>query len=750
MNHRRTKGYLDCAPLVVALMITAVPVSAQSANEKPKLLEEVIVTAEHRQASLQDTQISLTAFSEAKIKELGISNASDIGQYTPNVTVSQQLGGRNGFAVNIRGVRSGETLVSFDPAVGVYMDGVLIAKNAGALLDVADPERIEVLRGPQGTLYGRNTIGGAINVVTRKPADEFEGSLSATIGNYGQEDIKGMLNIPLLSPGSAVGALKLRVSAASLNRDGFYDNDFDGALQDEIQNKNRDVGLAHLQWEPTDWASARYSYDRTEIDESSMPAFVTFVDPDHPTGSDLEPFRAERGKRPSSISLDGPMLGESTSEGHALNLTFDLNDQMSLHSISSLRETEIAGAGDADGAPILRIHTSDNSELDVLTQELRLVGSAFDAKLDFVVGAYYYDEEGEQRNRINVFAQLQPGVNIILDRSDDAEFAVQAEALYAQGTFTLTPRWDVTAGVRKTVEERSMSKVRTDILIAALTGTPLMTTVTEYPEVEKDFDNVSAVVSTSYRWTDDIMTYAKVSQGYQSGGFNSRDGAVQNFVEGFEEEFLTAYELGWKTTLGDQRFRFNGALFLSDYDDKQVNQFDEETTASIIRNAGVVEIRGLELEFHALVTDHIDFGLDYGYTDPEYVEYDDGQGNDLTNSNFPYTPKHNAHAFVRYENLLSFGLFSARLDWSYRDEITFLVPAPEINSGDSRQLWNARVSLSDISGPGDSIMRVSLWGKNITDEEYWNFGVDIFNALGFALNSYGAPRTYGLDFTVEF
>lgn len=715
-----------------------------------RVIEEVIVTAEHRQASLQDTQISLTAFSEQKMKDLGLSNASDIGNYTPNLTISPQIGGRNGFAVNIRGVRNGETLISFEPAVGLYLDGVLIAKNSGALLDVADPERIEVLRGPQGTLYGRNTIGGAVNVVTQKPSDEFEARLSLTVANYGQRDIKGMLNLPLLSDSSPIGTLNLRLVGASYERDGYYENTFAGAEEDEVQNKNRDVALAHLEWRASESFSARYSYDRTEIDESPLPSFVTFVDGNHATGADLGPYKVEQGERPEEGSWDGRMFGISDVEGHALNLSVELSDQLTLYSITSLRSVEINGGGDADGAPIHRFHTLDYSESETVTQEFRLLGEALDSRFSYVVGAYYLDEDGEQDNFINPYVAAAPGVFVFFERTDSAEFDVQARALYTQATYNLTGRWDVTAGVRYTEEDRAMNKVRTDILRQPLLGLPLTTTVTTYPETQRSFYNVSPMASTSFHWTDEIMTYAKVSQGYQSGGFNSRDGDLRDFERGFDEETLTAYEIGWKATFADQRFRFNGAVFHSDYDDKQVNAFNQETAASVIRNAGVVEIRGLELEFLALLTESVEVGLDYGYTDPEYVEYNNGQGGDLTNSNFPYTPEHNVHAFVTYDKPLSFGHLTARVDWSYQDEMAFLTPAPEINSEDSYQLWNARVSLSDISGLGDSRLRVSLWGKNLADEEYWNFGVDLFSFFGYAINSYGDPRTYGVDLEIEF
>ncbi len=205
------------------------------------------------------------------------------------------------------------------------------------------------------------------------------------------------------------------------------------------------------------------------------------------------------------------------------------------------------------------------------------------------------------------------------------------------------------------------------------------------------------------------------------------------------------------------RYQVNAAWFFSDYDDKRVNQFNPETLVSVQRNAGVVEIWGVELEVLAQLTDNLQAGFNYGHVDPEYVEFDTpdpdnpGQVIDLSDqANFPFAPENSYSAFLAYEYPLDFGLMRARLDWSYRDEMTFLVPQPEFNSSDEANLLNARVSLDELAGPGDSTIRVSAWVKNLTDEGYWNFGVNLFNSFGFDLNTYGEPRTFGLDLEVNF
>ncbi len=731
MNKKFSSSRRVSKTLLAFSIAAAGTAMAQPGTKGTGTIEEVMVTAEHRSASLQDTELSITAFSEDKVKDLGISNAQDISDFTPNLTMSPVIGGRSGFSVNIRGVRNGETRMTFDPAVGVYLDGVLIAKNAGSLLDVVDIERIEVLRGPQGTLYGRNTVGGAISIHTKKPSDEFEASLSTTQGNYDLQKYHALVNIPLLDESSGIGNLNFRGSLLKIDRDGFYDNELAGAPTPELQTQNRDVATARFLWQPTDTLDVLLSYDRTDQHEVPIPVFVTDTNPGTTAGNLLAPFASTKVDRPDSGAWDAEHIGHLDVEGKSVNITWDLNDRMTLHSITAERETFNKGSGGSDGAPISILHTADQSDSDIFTQEFRLVGTALDDQLNYVVGAYLLDEEGFEANATIIFGNGTPS---------PVDWDTEARALYMQGTYTLDEHWDLTAGIRYTEEERSMSRTLNNA-----GGNPQLFTA------KGDFDNVSPMVRASYKWSDNVMTYASISQGYQSGGFNSRLRGFEDFLAGFDEETMTSYEFGWKTETEDRRYRFNGAVFYSDYDDKQVNNLNPETLENVLRNAGVVEIYGLELELLANLTDNLELGFDYGYTDAEYAKYNNTDGTDLSHYNFPYTPENTAHLSLSYFFPgVEIGQLSARVDWTYQDDIKFLAPAPELNSQDAYSLLAARVTLSEIAGPADSIMRVSLWGKNLLDEDYRNFGVNIYNSFGFNVNSYGDPRTFGVDFSVEF
>ncbi len=752
-----------------SLLALSVAFCSQAMAQGAGVLEEIIVTAEHREASLQETQISMSAFSSEGIKDLGISNGLDIGGFAPNVNAQPYVGGRTGIGFTIRGVGNSETLITFDPAVSVYLDGILIAKNTGALLDVLDLERIEVLRGPQGTLYGRNTIGGAINYITAKPTDEFAGRLSGTLGNYDKADLRGMLNVPVLGADSAAGELNLKFNAATLNRDGIQDNKLGlpplkqggktaSSPQDELGTVDRQVFTAQVQWRPTDNFSALYMYDYTKIDEVPETVWATGTNPDTFFGPLIAPYaQTDESNRPNDISIDHVQIANTTVKGHSLTLDWGITDNMTLSSLTGYRDMDNYGESDSDGSPVgytfpdppipVVLITRDVQQYDSLSQEFRLTGNAMDSRLNYSTGLYYMKEDGDLFNETTAAGGSSANI---------ADYTNEAWAAYGQATYNFTDALSLTLGGRYTEEDREMEKTLLSntgadpwLFLDQVKKNPDLAGML-YPKAQDNFDNFSWLASLGYNWTDDVMTYAKISTGFQSGGFNARDILPKDFVIGFKEETLTAYEIGMKSTF-NQRFQVNAAVFYSDYDDKRVNQFDPVNLVSIQRNAGVVEIYGAELELLAQFTENWRAGFNYGYTDKKYKEYLGANGEDLSGmANFPYSPDNTASANLAYEHPLQWGLFKARVDWSYRDKMTFLTPVPERNSSGSLQLWNARVSLEDIDTWGDTKMRISAWGKNLADEGYYNFGVNIYGTFGFDINTYGEPRTYGVDVTIDF
>ncbi|WP_317929508.1 TonB-dependent receptor [Halioxenophilus sp. WMMB6] len=725
--------------LATLISLSVVPVVLAQQQEAP-ILEEIVVTAEHKEASLQDTQISITALSSADIKEMGINSTRDLGDFAPNVTMTTYQGGKAGIGVNIRGIGQNETIISYDPAVGVYVDDVLISKNVGALTDLLELERVEILRGPQGTLYGRNTMGGALNYVTKKPSDELEGSVVGTLGKFGQKEIKGMINLPLVGADSAIGPVILRVSVAQMTRDGLIDNINPGAADSELETTDRNAALAHLSWQPSDSVSVLYSYDRTRIDETPSVPFTTVTNPNRTVGVLLAPYSIGAGAdRPDEISVDRAGLGKTNVDGHSLHIDYEISPSLTFKSITAKREMDNYETGDSDGSPLPIIATNTSNELDQFTQEFRFIGTAMDQRFDYSTGIFYIEEKGDIVNGVEVFGT---------DAYTTGKMDNTSWALYGQATYALTSQWRLTLGVRYTEEEKKLEKAEYNL--GWVPGNNV-----SYDPASEDYSQVSPMASISYDWSDSVMTYFKVSSGYQSGGLNVRDANPVTFAEGYDKETLIAYELGMKADLTD-RMRLNTALWYSDYSDKNINNFNAETLGNIVTNAESVEIYGLEVEFLALLTDNLRVGVNYGYLHPEFKKYDyvdPGTGNTTNLSdttNFVNSPENTASVYLSYDYSFGFASLNTRLDWSYKDDYHFLAPQPELNSQQAYDLWNLRVSLDDIQLAGDTKMRVSLWGKNLTDESYYTTGVNIYQTFGFDINSYAEPRTYGIDLEVMF
>lgn len=713
-------------------------------------IDEIVVTAQRREASLQDTDIAISAFTTSALRDLGVTSYGDMGDFVPNMLTHETVG-TAGAAVNIRGMKNAETLITFEPKVAVYLDGVLLGKNTGSAFDILDLERVEVLRGPQGTLYGRNTVGGAINLITQKPADEFGGNLAVTLGSYDQQDIKGSINVPLVGPSGVLAngggsTLNLRATWATLKRDGYWRNH--GPSGDRrLGDKDRDAAYVQLQWQPNDRVSVLYAFDMTEADEKGTPRPATFV---RDSFIPNIPYLEEIAKNIAtdndfSTNFDFPQIQKLDAKGHSLTAEFELSDRLSLVSISAYRELENIAWGDSDGTPLAIRGSTQGSEHEMYTQELRLVGNAFEDRFKYVLGAFYMHEKGDIYNG-----------NILLSGNDVnmADFENDIGALFVEGTYSLTERLDLTLGARYTEEQRQMAKQSYSLPA----GGQYFPTSADIPliDVESDqktWSDVSGTASLSYRWTEDLMTYAKVAKGFASGGFNARAANETAFHRPFDEETLTSYEIGVKSTWFDNRLLINAAVFHNDYKDLQVNQFDPVSAVNNFSNAGDATINGAELEVQAQLTDNLQIGGSYGYLDPKYESFIAADGTDLSQSYWAHSPKHNAHLFARYVIAEAFagGDFSARIDWMYQDNIRMLtlnpIPYGEPNSQEAYDHVNARVTLDRMQGLGNGDLSVSLWVKNLTNESWRTTGV---NFVTYAINSWGPPRTWGLDINYSF
>ena len=679
------------------------------------MLEEVVVTAQKREQSLQDTPISISAFGAEALESQGISDIGDVSQYTPNVQIAESPGGSTGATIAMRGSVTVNPVVTIDTNVGVYIDGVFIAKNVGGLFDVAELERIEVLRGPQGTLYGKNTVAGAINLISRKPSGEFSGKVKVGGGNYGSQEIFATVDSNRIAD-----KLSLNVAVSQKERDGFYNNISTVAKVDEFKKLDSFSARLAANYDATDDLNLYYTYDMSEKENT-------------PTFAQLGGGPDERKSKGKS---DGVDVDNSESEGHALHITYQLNDSMTFKSITAYREMTFDDVNDYDGgdSTFFLLHAERHVDQEQLSQEFQLIGNVGD--VNYVAGFFYFNEEVKVLNPL-----IQQFGGPLMVRNNAYGSDSESYAVYGQADWAINDQWTLTAGARWTTEEKDGFIDHPDDFL-----------VGQVPFSEKTndkWDNFSPMAVLTYNITDDTSTYFKVSQGWKSGGFNAEAPSAAIAQISYDEETVTSLELGLKSRLMDDRLQVNLAVFQNEIEDLQLSEVDPATFYSTISNAGESTVKGAEVELLFAVSPNLTASFNYGYLDAEYNEFMIG-GVDIKNqAEFPYTPENTWSLGLDYVKEVNYGEWSVRLDWSYVDEHVVFHDAGQaaLTAVDDYSLVNARVALSNIP-VGNNFMAVSAWGKNLADTEYRNNGIP--NGPTSAINYYGDPLTWGIDIAYEF
>jgi len=718
-------------------------------------IEEIVVTAQKREQSLQETPISITAFSTESIEQLGISDVSDITGFVPNLQINESPGGTAGATVAIRGSVTINPAITWEPTVGLYLDGAFLGKNLGGIFDVAELERVEVLRGPQGTLYGKNTVGGAINLITRKPSGEFGGKVRVGVGN--ENLYNGFISVDTPAFGeTGEGLGKLSANAAMFyeERDGFYRNVPDPygsplagpPSSDEFNNLDSIAARLALQLDVTDNFQASYAYDYSDRDQQpSMGVLSDAGDLVNGVAFFLQPYVVDTDKRPDKISNDHSDYEESEVEGHALNLGWDLGEagflgDLTLRSITSYRELTYDDAIDIDGSPIDFFHSARHIDYDQTSQELQLLGKT--ERTDYVVGLYYFEEEADVFNPIDFFS-------VFATPQSPNSYGFDNESMAAFGQIEWRPpvlddKLSLTLGARYTEEDKDQYIDHPVVLVDPF--------IPFAGSADDNWSNTTFTFITGYDLTDDVNLYAKVAEGWKAGGFNGEADSLAGFLTPYDPEEVLSYELGMKSRWADGRLQLNAAAFYNEVTDMQFSIFvGGGAAASIVDNAGEATIQGFEVELIAQPVDSLQLSLNYGYLDPEYDEFIDGGVDVSNNREFPYSPENTASLGLEWDIVqLLGGQLTARVDWSYIDD-RVAYPDPAQNTYlqlDSYDVINARLTLADIP-MGDNRLKLAAWGKNLTDEEYRINGIP-FGYPFWTVSYYGDPRTYGLEATVEF
>lgn len=737
---------IACALLAPAAW--AQDVSSQTeASADATTLTSVTVTARKREETLQEVPVAVTAFTAQALDKLNVEDLSDLDGLVPNLTIYAARGSSSTVTAYIRGVGQSDPLWGVDPGVGIYMDDVYIARPQGALLDVFDVERVEVLRGPQGTLYGKNTIGGAIKYISRGLTVEPEGFGSITIGNYNQLDARAAL-----AGSVGDGSLRGRIAMASLNRDGFGDNLTSGQ---EVSDKEILAARGQLGAYVSDDLNIQFAFDWMD-DQSGVRGAKM-----------LAPNRFAPGVLPLDDRYDVrngmPNINDTRMKGASATVNWRINEDWSAKYILAKRESDTETNIDFDTLPNKIADVKAFYSDEQVSNELQVNYDA-GGRARGVMGIYAFD--GEAGGQVlNNFFNLSFG---------DTQGTVYTDsvAAYADWTFDLTQKLKLDVGVRYTDEKKHavvLNRCYTDATFSTLA---VRCTATNPTPVAANFDkrvgfeNTSPKVSLDYQITPDIMVYGLASRGFKSGGFNIRAQSVQfpESAEPFDDEVVDSYEIGSKMSFLDQSLFLNLAAFHNKYEDIQLSVFTsfdsngdgvDDAFFGDFRNAGSGTVEGVEVEYQWLPTSHWLITGNLAWLDAKFDEYIFKNVNIADQQEFTNAPEFSGAINLEYRtDLANGGNLSGRVGYSYqsdvvattevtRDPVTGAVTQPITQDGYG--LVNAGViwSINDA-------WSMSLQGTNLTDEEYRTTGYNLNAALGVLTGFYGAPRQYSLAVRYEF
>lgn len=771
--------------MTVGMMAVMPPAVAQT--ESGFGLEEVVVTARKREENLQNTPISISAYTGNDLKTRQISSTSDLSDVTPNLTfdpVAPSSGLNNSSQIFIRGIGQVDFTLVTDPGVGLYIDDVYFSRSVGGILDFLEVDRIEVLRGPQGTLFGRNTIGGAIVVHSRRPGQELGGNLQVEVGSDDKIFVTGYADIPLGD------TLKSNISFSRRARDGYVTRVFDGI---DLGDDNTWAVRGALLFEPTSNFEAYLVADYQNENENGPPtvsggtndlglfaALENVVAPGCPITSAVPASARETNGDPdcaNETSFLGPFSSGATfptkSEyeawGVSLTMTLEAAEWLTIKSITGYRDANAFSSRDADGSRFNILQPIDFWDHDQFSQELQFSGDVLNNRLQWLVGLYYFEEQGNNPDLVDL-----PVGDLLSGGLVDND----SKAIFGQATYAVTDKLALTFGIRRTEDSKGhtpntfpVSGFNPAIPLTALpppcrvpgtycspTGAiPVGQRILPFQEFRRDFEDTSLMANLAYQWTDNLMTYATYSEGFKSGGFDQRivappinaaTGLPTNEPPSFDPETVKSYEIGLKAQLFDNLVRLNVAAFTTDYENQQL--IIRETFNPVTFNGGSSSIDGFEVEAVIVPTPQLIVTGSVGYLD---ASYDTLSARVLSftpirlTSKLVNTPEWSASVGVAYEIPLGWGALTPRLDWSYHgQQYNDAINSVQLIQ-ESYQLLNGAINFVT----NDERWEMSLNFRNITDELYLVTGNSAFGTSGsYVEQVYGRPFEWGFSVKYNF
>lgn len=723
----------------LTLSLAAVQAHAQDAAAAAPASDEVTldavqVTARKREETLQEVPVAVTAFTAETLDKLNIRDISDLDAQVPNLTIYAARGSSSTVTAYIRGVGQSDPLWGVDPGVGIYLDDVYIARPQGALLDVFDVERIEVLRGPQGTLYGKNTVGGAIKYISRGLPTETSGNASVTVGNYGQMDVKAAIGGSL----DERDALRGRIAVASLSRDGFGENT---RTNQDVSDKEILAMRGQLGAYVTEDLNFQFAFDWME-DQSGVRGAKM-----------LSPNRFTPLYQPMDDRYDVrngmPNVNDTTLKGISATANWRINDSWNVKFVTAKRESDTETNIDFDTTPQPIADVKAFYRDQQVSNELQLNYDA-GGRHRGVLGIYQFSGEAGGQVRNNFFGLL----------FGDTQGTVYTDSIAAYGdwSFDVTDQFNVDVGIRFTDEDK-----RADVLNRGYTNGTYTVPTNIVANFDKtiNFTNVAPKISLGYQLNDDILIYGLATRGFKSGGYNIRAQAVAvpRSAEPFDDEVVDSFEAGAKMSFLDQRLFLNVSAFHNKYEDIQLSVFtsyDSDGNGSLdaffgdFTNAGSGTVNGVEVEYQWLPTRNWLISGNVAYLDAKYDEFIYLGQNIADEQEFTNAPEFSGAFNVEYRtDLANGGDLSARLGYSYQDDV--VATTEIVRTGalpitqDAYGLLNAGV----IWNTGGA-WSFSLQGTNLADKEYRTTGYNLNAALGVVTGFYGPPRQYSLTARYEF
>lgn len=732
-----------------ASLLLPLQADAQTEGLLAATIEEVVVTARKREESLLDAPLSVSALTASDLDRMQVDDLGDLSGIVPNLAFN--MGDAANAVVYVRGVGQRDSLSFADPGVGVYLDDVYLGRAQGALMDVIDVDRIEVLRGPQGTLYGRNTIGGAIKYVSAQPSATPLFSISAGLGNYSERQVRAVVSGPL-----GEGDLLGRLSVAWSSHDGYTENIHPGAGS---MDGDRDslAWRAQLSYSPSDSWAVNLAVDRSDNDpaRSVTPARVT-AGPTLVAATANHPAVAD----PFAIEADFNDVERLVVQGASLLVTRSFTRGMELKSITAYREVEHETHIDLDGTgyPIFGVLVDQNQ--DQFSQELQLAFNLGDA-LSGLAGAYWFSENDITPDGISNSEPIDfaggAGFFLPYNTVSENDQRIEATAVFGEVSWLAGERLELTAGMRYTDETRRLKRKACQAFSAQPLNidacTPEPGSLNPFAlrlDLEDSFDAITPRLGAAYTTDSAGMMYFNWARGFKSGGFDGRIGyngassadAVGTQSAPYDPEFADTYEAGWKLGAADGSWRFSAAAFFNDYTDLQLSSFSATPGggfATVFTNAGKAEMLGLELEALARPVPNVLVSASLGFLDASYKEFIDASQRDVADERTPiHAPDMTGSLAIQYAVPAGFG--EVRIGWNMTWRSDYFV---EVNNHPALEqsgyaLHNIAIALEDADGR----WTLSVGVQNLMDEAYITHGFDLTAFPGVGLAYHGAPRTY--------